>query len=197
MTRRIYTLLLYMLLAASLPAWSRDVFLGNNSESNVGKIVEIEVGAEPLTLYDGSTTTSKPNTYNDFATGVCFRTDPGTKLTITFDEYDLKNVNVYLYDTKVDKISYYYDDWDEEYSYTTPPGWKTYFYSTKPPTEPFSTETGYLTVVWKPSGSTITGTGIKATVEMEVAGDMELKQATMFQGTPKVFSGQTDAPLFG
>ncbi len=197
MTQRIYTLLLYMLLAASLPAWSRDVFLGNDSESNVGKIVEIEVGAEPLTLYDGSTATSKPDTYNDFATGVCFRTDPGTKLTITFDEYDLKNVNVYLYDTKVDKISYYYDDWDEEYTYTTPSGWKTYFYSTKPPTEPFSTETGYLTVVWKPSGSTITGSGIKATVEMEVAGDMELKQATMFQATPKVFCGQTDAPLFG
>ena len=60
MTQRIYTLLLYMPLAASLPAWSRDVFLGNDSESNVGKIVEIEVGAEPLTLYDGSTATSKP-----------------------------------------------------------------------------------------------------------------------------------------
>ena len=197
MRKKFYTLLTALLLTGTSPAMGRDVFLGNNSESNVGKVVEVEVGTEPITLYDGSTATSKPSTYNDYATGVCFKTDPGTKLTITFDEYDLKNVNVYLYDTKIDKISYSYDDWDEEYTYTTPSGWKTYFYSTKPPTEPFSTETGYLTVVWKPSGSTITGTGIKATVEMEVAGDMEVKQVSLFGASQQVFSGQTGAPLFG
>lgn len=197
MRRKFYTLLTALLLAGTLPAMGRDVFFGNNAESNVGKVVEVEAGTEPITLYDGSTATSKPDPYNDYATGVCFKTDPGTKLTITFDEYDLKNVNVYLYDTKVDKIDYEYDDWYYEYTYTTPSGWKTYYHNTKPPTEPFSTETGYLTVVWKPTGSTISGTGIKATVEMEVPGDMEVKQVSLFDASQQVFSGQTDAPLFG
>lgn len=197
MRKKFYTLLTALLLAGTLPAMGRDVFLGNNSESNVGNVVEVEVGTEPITLYDGSAATSTPNTYDDYATGVCFKTDPGTKLTITFDEYDLKNVNVYLYDTKVNNIVYEYDDWDYSYTYTTPSGWKTYFYSTKPPTEPFSTETGYLTVVWKPTGNTISGKGIKATVEMETAGDMEVKQVSLFGASQQVFSGQTGAPLFG
>lgn len=197
MTRRFYVILAALLFVGILPLHALDVFLENQAETNVGKVKVVEVGSEPITLYDGNSASAKPTNYSNYGVGVCFKTDPGTKLILNFEEFDLKNINVFLYDKKVDAITYDYDWYDEYYEYTTPAGWLANYYSSKKPTEAFSSETGYLTVVWKPNGETFSGTGIKATVTAEAAGDMELVSTELFNGLTQAYAGQVDAPLYG
>ncbi len=194
--RRTYLLVVVLMFMGILRAGAVDVFLGDDKEGNVGTVQTIQLGTEPVTLYDGSSATATPPKYSDYAVGVCFKADPGQIITVTFDEYDVTGVNVYYYTKQVSGIPNEYDDWDYEYTYTTPSGWSQYFYGSKPPTQPLTSDTGYLTLLWIPQG-TVSGTGIKATVTAEAPGNMELISATLSRVSEKVISGQTAAPLYG
>lgn len=196
---RIKALLLTVAALSCLSAGATDVFLGNNKSANEGKIAVVDVGAEPITLYDGSSASDNVS-YTNYATGVCFKTDPGTKLTLNFDSFDAKNVNCYLYSKKIDsiEITEEWDDWEEDYVTTpqTPAGWDVYYYNGKT-LAPFETETGYLTVVWIPrTGYSYSGTGIVATVTAEAPGDMVLTSTVFSNGVNSAFAGQKNVPLY-